>query len=171
MFTFDNSKGRTISQGQVGLFLSRGVPMHSQTKGRCRKCGKDYGFQISTAAFAWTTFHHVVVEFQFLIHRAITQSFPTAKSLGDIMTKQHSVYNLVLKTVTWNKTVIQPCYLKLHWPNFPTKSWIGDLQRTTEMQETLNQGEARFRWALNKCPTMVGSACHIMLALLLWAEK
>lgn len=35
--------------------------------------------------------HRLVVGFQFLIHRATTQAFPTAKALGDVIKRQHSI--------------------------------------------------------------------------------
>lgn len=74
----------------------------------------------------------------------------------------------MLKTGTWSEVVIQPCHLKLYDPTIQQINlWIGDLWRITVMQEaTMNQGKAHFlHMGLNQCPAVVGSACHMMLAL------
>lgn len=91
VLTFDNSKSRTV-KGKLVYFCSlESQCIPKQNEGEERKCGKDNGFQISTAAFAWTTFHDLVVGIQFPIHGAITQAFPTAKALGNVVKKQLSI--------------------------------------------------------------------------------
>lgn len=70
-------KAEQSVKGKLVYFCSRvSLCIPKQNEGEERKCGKDNGFQMSTAVFAWTIFHHLVVGFQFLICRAITQPFP-----------------------------------------------------------------------------------------------
>lgn len=70
-------KAEQSVKGKLVYFCSLvSLCIPKQSEGEETKCGKDNGFQISTATFAWTTFHHLVVGFQFLICSAITQPFP-----------------------------------------------------------------------------------------------
>lgn len=85
-------KAEQSVRGKLVYFCSRvSLCIPKQNEGEERKCGKDNSFQISIAAFAWTTSHDLVAGIQFPMHRAITQAFPTAKALGNVVKKQHSI--------------------------------------------------------------------------------
>lgn len=76
-----------------------------QNEGEAWKCGKDNGFQISLAAFAWTIFQEFMVGVQFPIHRVITQAFSTAKALGSVV-KETAQYIMSAQDCNpWRKAV------------------------------------------------------------------